>query len=181
MKMVKNSSEWFMLFLANNNNIDQNIAIIETINKSQLKLLKDAANDILEEVIPLNTQQFKKLFQYQDFIRLLGEGRLTPEEISEDIGAITEICKVVYPQNEICNKTSAPTSRRLEQSEKTSTAEKYFKYSRSRETSPRESHSETDHESSDEENGDEEERKFETDGEEDEEYSIYNKFTTEEI
>ena len=49
----------------------QSTSILKTITNSQYSLLKSFANDILDEMIPSNSMQFKKLVQYKDFIRKL--------------------------------------------------------------------------------------------------------------
>ena len=62
------NEKYFLLFLLHNSNKRQITSILKTTN-SQYSLLKSFANDILDEMIPLNSMQFKKLVQYKDFIR----------------------------------------------------------------------------------------------------------------
>ena len=60
--------KYFFLFLLNNTNVKQNNVLLRNITHSQYSLLQTFANDILDESLPLNSQQFKKLVQYKDFI-----------------------------------------------------------------------------------------------------------------
>ena len=53
--------KYFFLFLLNNTNVKQNNALLRNITQSQYSLLQTFANDILDESLPLNSQQFKKL------------------------------------------------------------------------------------------------------------------------
>ena len=64
--------KYYFLFLLENSNIKQNNDLIRSMTSSQYSVLQTLANDILEEDLPLNTRQFKKLVQYKDFICKLG-------------------------------------------------------------------------------------------------------------
>ena len=64
--------KYYFLFLLENSNIKQNNVLIRSMTSSQYSVLQTLANDILEEDLPLNTRQSKKLVQYKDFIRKLG-------------------------------------------------------------------------------------------------------------
>ena len=61
------NEKYFFLFLLHNSNKRQSNSILKTITNSQYSLLKSFANDILDEMIPLNAMQFKKLVQYKRF------------------------------------------------------------------------------------------------------------------
>ena len=60
--------KYFFLFLLNNTNVKQNNVLLRNITHSQYSLLQTFSNDILDESLPLNSRQFKKLVQYKDFI-----------------------------------------------------------------------------------------------------------------
>ena len=121
----------FFLFLLNNANVKQNNALLRNITHSQYSLLQTFANDILEESLPLNSQQFKKLVQYKDFIRKLGRTKVSSTVLIRNIEAIKSIAKIVFYENEVCNKTSTYTHRGVGKSKETFTSEKYLKYCRS--------------------------------------------------
>ena len=55
------SEKYFFLFLLNNANVKQSKILIKSMTFSQYSILQSFANDILEEDLPLNTKQFKKL------------------------------------------------------------------------------------------------------------------------
>ena len=67
----------FLQLLAYGNNYKQNVVVLKEINQNHYKLLKNIANDVLQEIIPLNSQQFKTLLQYKNFIRKLGRERVS--------------------------------------------------------------------------------------------------------
>ena len=48
------NEKYFLLFLLHNSNKRQSTSILKTITNSQYSLLKSFANDILDEMIPLN-------------------------------------------------------------------------------------------------------------------------------
>ena len=54
------SEEHFFTFVLNNSDVKQNCAVLRNITYSQYSLLQNFANDILDEVLPLNSRQFKK-------------------------------------------------------------------------------------------------------------------------
>ena len=179
------SSQWFMLFIAMNDDENQIYSIVKNINEDQLQYLEEIADSIITGEIHLNNTQFKKLYQHQDFIRSLSEGRAGTNKLTKNIDSIIEICKVVYPPNEIRNKIGTFTNRRLGKGKETFTSEKYSEYSRSGESSSQESESESGWENyaGENESDYEEEVKggFEADGEENESGAFYNKFIAKEI
>ena len=64
--------KYFFLLLVNSTNKNQKIAVLKSINSSQFKILKDITWKILNEIIPVNNRQLKKLSQHKAFIRKLG-------------------------------------------------------------------------------------------------------------
>ena len=121
--------KYFFLFLLNNSNLRQNIALLRYVTTSQYSILQGFANDILEERLPLNRRQFQELVQYKNFIRKLGSCRVTSTTLIRNINAIKSIVDIVFNENEVCNKTSANTHSRMGESEETFTSKKYPEYS----------------------------------------------------
>lgn len=123
------SEKYFFLFLLENSNVKQNNVFIRNMTSSQYSILQSLANDILEEDLPLNTRQFKKLVQYKDFIRKLGRSRVSSTVLIKNIEAIKSIIDIAFNQNEVCNKVSASSHNRMGESETTSTSEEYLEHS----------------------------------------------------
>ena len=122
------SEKYFFLFLLENSNVKQNNVFIRHMTSSQYSILQSLANDILEEDLPLNTRQFKKLVQYKDFIRKLGQSRVRSTVLIKNIEAIKSIIDIAFNQNEVCNKVSASSHNRMGESETTSTSEEYLEH-----------------------------------------------------
>lgn len=168
----------FFLFLLNNANVKQNNALLRNITHSQYSLLQTFANDILEESLPLNSQQFKKLVQYKDFIRKLGRTKVSSTVLIRNIEAIKSITKIVYYENEVCNKTSTYTHRGVGKSKETFTSEKYLKYCGSGSDDSNETGSSDKEFWGKTDRREEEEGIFESDGEEEEERNFDNQLFT---
>ena len=118
------NEKYFLLFLLHNSNKRQSTSILKT----QYSLLKSFANDILDEMIPLNAMQFKKLVQYKDFICKLSGSKVSPATLSRSVECIKAIISVVLNEHEVRNKTSTYTHRRMGKSKKAFTSKEYFKY-----------------------------------------------------
>ena len=157
------NEKYFLLFLLHNSNKRQSTSILKTITYSQYSLLKSFANDILDEMIPLNSMQFKKLVQYKDFIRKLSGRKVSPATLSRNIECIKAIISVVLNEYEVCNKTSTYTHRRMGKSSK-----EYFKYCGSGSSS------------SDEEGGNSSRQWDQTNGSEKEEETLFESYGSEE-
>lgn len=126
------SERHYFEFFVKNNNINQKIVVLKSINTKQYTLLREIAKDILNEIIPLNTQQFQKLLQYKDFIRKLGSRKLSVYTLVKNIEGVIELLKIVYHPNEVGKQTSSGTNTRLAKNKKISSKEKYTKCSGSR-------------------------------------------------
>ena len=164
----------FFSFLLNSTNVKQNNALLKNITHSQYSLLQTFANDILEESLPLNSQQFKKLAQYKDFIRKLGRTKVSSTVLIKNIEAINSIAKIVFDEHEVRNKTGTYTHRGVGKSKEAFTNEKYLKYCGSGSDDSHETGS-TDEEFWGKTGGrEEEEGIFESDGEEEEECNFNN-------
>ena len=90
-----NENKYFLQLLAYDTNYKQNVIALKEINEDQCKLLKNIANDVLEEYIHLNSQQFKTLLQYKNFIRKLGREKVIKVVLSKNLPAIIELAKLV--------------------------------------------------------------------------------------
>ena len=53
--------KYFLQLLVYSSNQKQNLALLKQIDNNQYKILKNIANDVLDEIIPLNSQQYKIL------------------------------------------------------------------------------------------------------------------------
>ena len=163
------NEKYFLLFLLHNSNKRQSTSILKTITNSQYSLLKSFANDILDEMIPLNAMQFKKLVQYKDFIRKLSGTKVSPATLSRNIECIKAIISVVLNEHEVRNKTSTYTHRRVGKSKKAFTNKEYFKYCGSQSSS------------SDEEGGNSSRQWDQTNGsEKEEEETLFESYGSEE-
>ena len=163
------NEKYFLLFLLHNSNKRQSTSILKTITNSQYSLLRSFANDILDEMIPLNSMQFKKLVQYKGFIRRLSGRKVSPATLSRNIECIKAIISVVLNEYEVCNKTSAYTHRRMGKSKKAFISKEYFKYCGSGSSS------------SDEEEGGNSSRQWDqTNGSEKEEETLFESYGSEE-
>ena len=96
----------------------------------------------MEEIIPLNIQEFKILIQYKNFIRKLGRDTVSKTLLAKNLSAITELAKIVLKDYEECKKTSISTYIVVGKSEKRHPKNRtLFKYgSGSRTSSSDESH-----------------------------------------
>ena len=160
----------YFLFLLENSNIKQNNVLIRSMTSSQYSVLQTLANDILEEDLPLNIRQFKKLVQYKDFICKLGRTKVSSAVLIKNIEAIKSIADIAFNENEVCNKARTSSHNRMGESETTFTTEKYIEHS----GSGSDAYSETENSGEEfwEQNGKgeaEEDSLFESDGKEEEE------------
>ena len=167
--------KYFFLFLLNNTNVKQNNVLLRNITHSQYSLLQTFANDILDESLPLNSQQFKKLVQYKDFIRKLSRTKVSSAVLIRNIQAINSIADIVFNENEVRNKNGTHTHRGLGKSKETFTNQKHLKYCGSGSDDSSETGT-TDDEFWGKTGGHEEEEEgiFESDGEEEEECNFNN-------
>ena len=99
----------FLQLLVYGNNHKQNLVALKQINEEQYKCSKNIANDILEEIIPLNSQEFKILIHYKNFIRKLGRDTVSKTLLAKNLSVIIELAKIVLKDYEECKKTSIST------------------------------------------------------------------------
>ena len=110
--------KYFLQLLVYSSNQKQNLALLKQIDNNQYKILKNIANDVLDEIIPLNSQQYKILVQYKNFIRKLGREKVSKTLLSKNLQAIKELAKLVINGNETCEKTNVSSSRRMGKNKK---------------------------------------------------------------
>ena len=84
--------------------------------------MKNIANDVLDEIIPLNSQQYKILVQYKNFIRKLGREKVSKTLLSKNLQVIKELAKLVINGNETCEKTNVSSSRKMGKNKKTASS-----------------------------------------------------------
>ena len=113
--------KYFLQLLVYSSNQKQNLALLKQIDNNQYKILKNIANDVLDEIIPLNSQQYKILVQYKNFIRKLGREKVSKTLLTKNLQAIKELAKLVINGNETCEKTNVSSSRRMGKNKKTTT------------------------------------------------------------
>ena len=90
-----NDQNYFLQLLVYSNNQKQILAILKEIDDIQYLLLKNITNDVLDEIIPLNSQQYKILVQYKNFIRKLGREKVSKILLAKNLHAIKELAKLV--------------------------------------------------------------------------------------
>ena len=146
------TERYYFELLIHGNNVKQKSAVLKAITEQQYRLLKCIANDILDEIIPLNKKQFEILVQYKEFIRKLSSKKISKPQLVVNIEAIIEILKVVYTENEMGKQTCTSTNRGMGKSKEISSKEKSIKYHRRRtSTSSEPEFSDVEHETDDEE------------------------------
>ena len=112
------NQKYFLQLLVYNDNKKQNLAIVKEIDNNQYTILKDIANDVLDEIIPLNSQQYKILVQYKTFIRKLGREKVSKSLLTKNLQVIKELAKLIINGNETCEKTNASSCRRMGKNKK---------------------------------------------------------------
>lgn len=168
------SDKDFFSFLLHNSNVKQYTALIKSMTDSQYLLLKTWANDILDEIIPLNTSQFNELVQFKDIIRKLGRGKISHTALVKNINVVKTIAHIALNVNEVCYKTSASTNSRMGKGKETFTSQKYSKYCGSGSSSSDEGGSKDAEIWWKTSGSEEEERSYESNGSEEEECYLNN-------
>ena len=112
-----NSEKYFFQFMLYSSSNSQKKKLLKDISNEQYSLLKSIANDILDEIIPLNRTEYNRLVPYKDFIRQLGRKRVSKAALSENIIPVVEIIKVAAEQYDICEQSSFSTPSRMGKSE----------------------------------------------------------------
>ena len=133
--------KYFLLLLAHGDDINLQYTILKHMNDRQLTLLKNIANDVLDEIIPLNTKQFKILVHYKDFIRKLGRGTASKRVIQKNLHAIQELAKLVIDDNEIDNQAGIITPGKMGKNKGKISSNFYDRHSGSGTNTPQEEYS----------------------------------------
>lgn len=105
--------QYFFYLLTNNTNKKQITSLLKCINNTQYEILKDICCKILDETIPLTTNQFKRLSIYKNFLRRLGNKRVSRSLLTKNYLAVIELSKRVIDHYEIYSKTSTNSSRKM--------------------------------------------------------------------
>ena len=72
---------YFFLLLVNSTNKNQKIVLLKSINSTQYKILKDITCKILNEIIPVDNRQLKKLSKHKTFMRKLGSSKIISGQV----------------------------------------------------------------------------------------------------
>lgn len=129
------NERYYFEFIINSKNLKQKVALLKAINRKQRQLLHNFTRKILDEKIPLTKNQFQKLYQFRDFVRKLGERKVSISQLVKHISIIILILKVVYKKDEMGKQTCVSTNSRLGKDKKISSSEEYPKYCPSRTSS----------------------------------------------
>ena len=113
--------KYFLQLLVYGNNHKQVSATLKEINDIQYTMLKNIANDVLDDIIPLNSEQYTILVQYKNFIRKLGRQKVSKTVLAKHLHAIKELAKLFINDHEVCKKTNVSSSRRMGKNKKTTT------------------------------------------------------------
>ena len=116
--------KYFLQLLVYGDNQKQVSATLKEINEIQYAMLKNIANDVLDEIIPLNCKQYRILVQYKNFIRKLGREKVSKTVLAKNLHAIKELAKLVINGNETCEKTNVSSSGRMGKNKKTTSTNK---------------------------------------------------------
>ena len=112
MTSIKDNS-YLTNLLALSENDKQIKAVLKVLTGNQIKLFKNIANDVLNEIIPLNEHQYNVLIQYKNFIRKLGRDKVTPNQLSRNFLAVKELSKLVLKENEMGTETCSNNITRM--------------------------------------------------------------------
>ena len=108
------TDKYFFLLLVNSTNKNQKVAVLKSINSSQYKILKDITWKILNEIIPINNTELRKLSKHKNFIRKLGSNKkVSGQVLGKNYSIVIEIIKIGIQNNEIPSKICASSKRRM--------------------------------------------------------------------
>lgn len=106
----------FLQLLAKGTNRKQNTSILKFIDKKQYNEIKKIAGKILNEVIPLNAQQYKTLYKHKTFIRNLGRGKVSKAQLVKNYSVVSKLIQITL-EHELHAKTSSSATGRVGKSE----------------------------------------------------------------
>ena len=106
--------KYFFLLLVNSTNKNQKVAVLKSINSSQYKILKEITWKILNEIIPINNSELRKLSKHKNFIRKLGSNKkVSAQVLGKNYSIVIEIIRIGIQNNEIPSKICASSKRRM--------------------------------------------------------------------
>ena len=111
-------NKYFLQMLVFGANQKQSLALLKEINPEQHKLLKTIANDVLDEIIPLTSQQYKSLVPHKNFIRKLGREKVSKAVLIKNFIAVRKLASLVIDEDEVCAKVSSGSTRGVGKGEK---------------------------------------------------------------
>ena len=128
--------KYFFLLLVNSTNKNQKITVLKSINSSQYKILKDITWKILNEIIPVDNRQLKKLCKHKAFIRKLGSSKkISGQVLGKNYFIVIEIIQIGIQHNEISSKVCPSTKRRMGKSKSSFEKSKTIGYCKRKEES----------------------------------------------
>ena len=106
--------KYFFLLLVNSTSKNQKVAVLKSINSSQYKILKDITLEILNEIIPLNRIQLKKLSKHKKIIRKLGSNKkISGQVLGKNYSVVIEIIRIGLQHHEISSEVCTSSKRRM--------------------------------------------------------------------
>ena len=103
----------FLQLLAFAKDQKQKKNIIRFINKSQLKVVKNIAQKILNGDIHLKNKEFHFLNKKKLFLRKLSQGKIKITDLCREYIVVSYIVKLAIQQYETCPKISSRTCRKM--------------------------------------------------------------------
>ena len=123
---------YYFLLLVNSTNKNQKISLLKSISTSQYKILKEIAFNILNEIIPLDKKQFKKLSKYKTFIRKLGKKKVSGQVLGKNYSIVIDIIRIGLQYYEICTEICSSSKRRVGKNKSSGKKCEAITYSQSR-------------------------------------------------
>ena len=87
---IENQKYFLQLLVYNNNKKTKSSYFKRKLIIINIHQYTDIANDVLDEIIPLNSQQYKILVQYKTFIRKLGREKVSKSLLTNNLQVIKE-------------------------------------------------------------------------------------------
>lgn len=103
--------KFFLEYLSAASNKQQNQMLLKYIDRHQEKALQEIATNILQEVIPLNTSQYKTLLPHKTFIRALSRGKVSRNLLSKKFTIVTYLAKIALTHHASSKVSTRPTCR----------------------------------------------------------------------
>ena len=103
----------FLQLLAFAKDQNQKKNIIRFINRSQLKVVKNIAQKILNGDIHLKNKEFHILKNKKLFLRKLSQGKIKITDLPREYTVVCYIVKLALQHNEICPKISSHPCRKM--------------------------------------------------------------------